>query len=141
MKTMHILLTLLTFLTLSACTTTYQQPFPTEGSTAYSSSNSNTYTNSNQTYSNNNDTSWFSGGTLHNSTVREWRNASYANRLATSADFVAATQNVDYGNLTQFKKWATNLEACISTAASGGDADDEQVSFIGSLCMTQLFPN
>ena len=32
-------------------------------------------------------TMWFEGGTLHKSTIKEWRKASYANRLATSADF------------------------------------------------------
>jgi len=85
-------------------------------------------------------TSWFSGGTLHRSTVAQWRQASYANRLATSADFIASTQNVDYSNMDEFKRWAIDLETCISTAVSGGDVDDEQVTFISSLCTVQLFP-
>lgn len=84
--------------------------------------------------------SWFSGGTLHKSYVAEWRKASYTNRLATAADFVAATQEVDYSNLNEFKAWATDLETCISTAVSGGDVDTELVSFISSLCTVQLFP-
>lgn len=92
--------------------------------------------------SNNSDTSWFTGGTLHKSTVGEWRQATYANRLATSADLIAATQDVDYGNLSQFKQWATNLETCISTVISvGGSVDDEQVSFIAAICTKQLFPS
>jgi hypothetical protein len=85
-------------------------------------------------------TSWFSGGTLHKSTIKEWRSASYANRLATAADFIAATQNVDYGNMAKFKQMATDLETCISTAAEGGAADNEQTSFISALCLTQLYP-
>ena len=83
---------------------------------------------------------WFSGGTLHKSTVKEWRNASYSNRLATAADFVAATQNVDYGNLDEFKTWAKDLEICISEAVSGGDVDDSKVSLISGMCTVFLFP-
>jgi hypothetical protein len=90
--------------------------------------------------SSNSDTSWFSGGTLHKSTISEWRNATYANRLATSADFIAATQNVDYGDMVAFKKMATDLETCISTAASGGDMDNDKTSFIAAMCTVQLFP-
>lgn len=88
----------------------------------------------------NNDTSWMSGGTLHKATMREWEQATYANRLATAADFIAATQNVDYGNLGQFKQMATQLEACISKAGEGGSADNEQVVVISSYCLTLLFP-
>lgn len=84
--------------------------------------------------------SWFSGGTLHKSTVAEWRKAPYSNRLATSADFIAATQDVDYGDLNEFKLWATDLENCISIAVSGGNVDSELVSFVSALCKVQLFP-
>ena len=86
------------------------------------------------------DTSWFEGGTLHKATVAQWRKATYQNRLATAADFVAATQDVDYGNLKEFKQMATDLEKCISVAVSGGDVDNEKVAFISSMCMIELFP-
>jgi hypothetical protein len=85
-------------------------------------------------------TSWFSGGTLHRSTIREWRRATYSNRLATAADFIASTQSVDYGDMNGFKRMATDLETCISTTAEGGAADNEQTAFVSALCMTQLFP-
>jgi len=87
-----------------------------------------------------NNTSWFAGGTLHRSTIREWRQATYSNRLATSADFIASTQNVDYGNLDKFKQMATDLEKCISIASSGGSVDDEKTSFIAAMCTAELFP-
>lgn len=32
---------------------------------------------------------WYEGGTLHRATMREWRSATYANKLATAADFVS----------------------------------------------------
>jgi hypothetical protein len=36
---------------------------------------------------------WYQGGTLHNATVQEWQQATYENRLATSADwFVSITK-------------------------------------------------
>jgi len=102
-----------------------------------SPSNSSDY-QSQSVQSGSDDTSWFSGGTLQQSTVAEWRQASYANRLATSADFIAATQNVDYGNLGQFKQWATDLETCVSTAVSGGDVDNEKVSLIAAMCFSPI---
>jgi len=36
-------------------------------------------------------TQWFSGGTLHSATLEQWRLATSANRLATAADWLAAT--------------------------------------------------
>ncbi len=111
-------------------------PIPTEISNSSSLSNLDCCSNT----GNDTNTSWFSGGTLHNSTIREWRQASYSNRLATAADFIAATQNVDYGDMNGFKRMATDLETCISTSTEGGAADSEQTTFVSALCMTQLFP-
>lgn len=37
-------------------------------------------------------TQWFQGGNLHKATVAEWKNASYQNKLATSADWLSATK-------------------------------------------------
>ena len=34
---------------------------------------------------------WFRGGTLHNATVSQWKNATYKNKLATAADWLAST--------------------------------------------------
>lgn len=117
----------------TACTTKQNDP-------VVSTYNNNSST-SNYTYSNNssNDTSWFSGGTLHKSTIREWRNATYSNRLATAADFISATQDVNYGDLESFKQMAMKLETCISETASGGDVDNEETSYIGALCTVMLF--
>ena len=42
-------------------------------------------------YHNSQKQNWFSGGTLHKSTVRDWKNASYKNKLATCSDWLAAT--------------------------------------------------
>jgi len=37
-------------------------------------------------------TQWFQGGTLHRATLSQWRAATNANRLATAADWLAATE-------------------------------------------------
>jgi len=37
-------------------------------------------------------TQWFQGGTLHRATLAQWRASTYANRLATAGDWLAATQ-------------------------------------------------
>ncbi len=35
---------------------------------------------------------WFRGGTLHNSTIGQWRRATYENKVATASDWLAATK-------------------------------------------------
>lgn len=87
-----------------------------------------------------NNTSWFKGGTLHKLKGRDWQNATYSNRLATSADFIAATQNVDYGDIPSFKEMAIDLEICISAATDGGYADNEDLTFIASFCIANMYP-
>jgi len=37
-------------------------------------------------------TQWFQGGTLHRATLAQWRAATNANKLATAADWLAATK-------------------------------------------------
>ena len=96
---------------------------------------SNNYNNSSSS------TSWFSGGTLHKSTMREWRQASYSNRLATAADFVAATQDVDFSDLNGFKQMASDLVICISTTGDGDAADTEETAVISAICIVMLFPD
>ena len=52
-----------------------------------------------KTTSPSNNQKWYEGGTLHKSTVSEWKNASYRNKLATSADWV--THMYQSGSFTQ----------------------------------------
>ncbi len=35
---------------------------------------------------------WFQGGNLHNATISEWKSATYQNKLATAADWLATTK-------------------------------------------------
>ena len=60
---------------------------------------------------------WYSGGTLHKATIAEWHQATYANRLATCADWVKALEEpeteIDYSTV---KPKAIELEKCITDA-------------------------
>lgn len=76
---------------------------------------------------------WYSGGTLHATTVREWRTATDENRLATSADFVMTLGQ--YQALPpDLRQRAEGFAKCISEAVEGGSVDDRPVSEIGATC-------
>ncbi len=70
---------------------------------------------------------WYSGGTLHDKTLKEWYNASYKNRLATSADFItSATPENKHSllfknNMNVLKYRASSLEKCITDSSKGLD--------------------
>lgn len=70
---------------------------------------------------------WYVGGTLHDKTIREWREATYANRLATSADFVAKIRG------TVSRSEARRMELAISTAVRDGNVDYKSVSEIAAV--------
>lgn len=53
---------------------------------------------------------WFEGGTLHKSKIKDWQIATYENRIATAADFIASTLNIiDYSKTIE-------LVTCINQA-------------------------
>lgn len=71
---------------------------------------------------------WYQGGTLHGATVREWKNATYQNKLATCGDMVAnlwlkGLTNFEINNPPDdFKPYAQELVVFIDTATEGIDA-------------------
>lgn len=75
---------------------------------------------------------WTVGGTLHGATLKEWREASYSNRLATAADIVAATasnRRISIHSTESLRRHAEELEKCISaTAATSHPAIDNQLT-------------
>ena len=86
-----------------------------------------------ETSSPNQSKEWYSGGTLHDKTIVEWRTASYDNRLATCADFVMTLGK--YQSLPpDLKKRAVDFEACISKSVEDGNVDNKSVSEFGSVC-------
>ena len=85
-----------------------------------------------------------SGGTLHSATVKEWREASERNRLATCWDFVATTYrnkgvaDKDIDIAGKARALAVELMACIDKATSSGQVDHQQVSVTASVCLVRL---
>lgn len=80
-------------------------------------------------------TEWYSGGTLHNSTMKEWRQASYSDRLATAADFSATLlqkQGRTVRSMNDLRPIAVALEAAISETGRGGIADNQSTSDIAA---------
>ena len=82
--------------------------------------------------------SWYAGGTLHRKTCREWRQASYRDRLATCADFIAVLYEGPGPDEGELMRRARELESCISIAVSGGAVDADPVAQISSLCIVGM---
>ena len=64
---------------------------------------------------------WYEGGTLHHSTAMEWLRAAEGDRLATSADWVAAfLENTtgwgEFKSMDQVKPYAKDLQDCVDAA-------------------------
>jgi hypothetical protein len=67
---------------------------------------------------------WYQGGTLHNKTVREWRAANDADKLATCADFVA--------RIWDGKKFKPSIQQGLHTPEDMKPYAIELVSFINA---------
>jgi hypothetical protein len=83
------------------------------------------------------DSEWYSGGTLHNATMGDWNQASYANRLATCGDFMATMLQKDgktISSMDALREEAEALELCITEAGRGGHADTQSVATIAASC-------
>ncbi|NQT14220.1 MAG: DUF4339 domain-containing protein [Planctomycetes bacterium] len=81
---------------------------------------------------------WYSGGTLHSAKMSEWSRAPYADRLATSADFVAKSMQIEGKTIPpvdQIRPLAEQLERNISAANEGGYADNQKVSTIATMIL------
>lgn len=90
---------------------------------------------------------WYENGDLHKAHLKEWRQASRRNRLATAGDFVvemrleqgASKSQID---LEALKPKAEKLVTCISETAgekSQQNVDSEDVSGIAALCMSMMW--
>jgi hypothetical protein len=80
---------------------------------------------------------WYEGGTLHQGKVREWKNATDEDKLATCADFAATVDKSVSMDVLLTR--ATELKACINEATRGIDeVDNSPVTEIAALCMMTL---
>ena len=81
---------------------------------------------------------WMKNGTLHESTISDWKKSTDENKLATCADFSANLKNAEnqkYKTVSEMKDDAVNLKACIEEAVNGGDyADNMKVKEVAVMC-------
>jgi len=82
-------------------------------------------------------TNWYEGGTLQQSLVCDWKVATYANKLATCADFMATTDNTI--SMEELKIRSENLVANIDEATRGLEStDDMKISKVAALCVKTM---
>ncbi len=97
---------------------------------------------------------WYEGGTLHKATVQEWQQATYKNRLATSADwFFSITKahnpelqrKLDKLNYEQWlatvKECSKQLEICVSDIVNDKKIakSSERVAEYASMCYITMY--
>jgi hypothetical protein len=75
---------------------------------------------------------WYEGGNLHRASLREWKTATYENKLATSADMVAKLKK--FTSTVEMKAAAVELEQCVSKVAEGPEAERQPVSEVAAAC-------
>jgi len=86
------------------------------------------------------ETEWYVDGTLHNATIAEWHEATYANRLATCADFiVSANQAEAERDFSTVKPKAIELEKCITeNTVNRAEVQHQKVTESAAICVILL---
>ncbi|MFP3154425.1 hypothetical protein LQZ18_08350 [Lachnospiraceae bacterium ZAX-1] len=86
---------------------------------------------------------WYEGGTLHKSSISEWKSADYDNKLATCADFIVASRdslNFKITDVDFVKPYAVELVAFLDSAVAGDDAEQlYRGSTISDLAVMGMF--
>lgn len=82
---------------------------------------------------------WYIGGTLHDTSMKEWRSATDENRLATSADWAAAIlrgAGKAHTSPDEFRRLSTELERCVSQI--GNSKTRLKTAGAAATCATQM---
>lgn len=74
---------------------------------------------------------WYEGGNLHDRTVVRWRQATYANKLATAGDWV--TVFTTYDDLDEAKELAQDLVECVDGSVDAAP-DAMKAAELGASC-------
>ncbi len=89
---------------------------------------------------------WYSGGTLHDATMKEWSEATYQNKLATASDIVMTLLAVDGVDITkidineQLKPMAIDFVKGLDNANADGIADNMTVGEVASTMWVIMNP-
>lgn len=83
---------------------------------------------------------WFQGGTLHNATVGQWKNATHDNKLATAGDCLSATKWKGHlstpDDFERLKAKAEMLLVAIDGSLSGNQLNSMRVNEIATALVT-----
>ncbi len=80
---------------------------------------------------------WYTGGTLHESTLQTWNSSIEKNKLATCADFCANVKDYE-GDFTQMKADATEVMNCIEESAKEPDLSSQKTIEVAASCVILL---
>ena len=86
---------------------------------------------------------WYEGGNLHSATLQEWRNSTYQNKTATSADMALKFQSIKSivqksGNVNLAKLPAVDLAICVDTLAQDSSIPKMSVAEAAIGCGTLM---
>jgi hypothetical protein len=86
---------------------------------------------------------WYSGGSLHKSTVLQWKNGTQANQIATAADWALTRPAIKKkvlksGSMDTLKPYAYNLVQCINEATKGNESNKMDTAEIAAACMVLM---
>jgi len=83
---------------------------------------------------------WYENGNLHSVSVTEWNRATYANRLATAADWAITRPQIkakvkNSGSIDTLRVFAIELVTCVNEATAGQGSSYMSVSSVAAGCM------
>lgn len=86
---------------------------------------------------------WYSDGNLHNATIKQWKQASSSNQLATAADWTLKFPKIKRkvlksGSMETLKPYAVNLVNCLNEASTEPGYDNMSSAEMATLCGISL---
>jgi len=88
---------------------------------------------------------WYTEGTLHSSTIKEWKKSTHENKVATSADWVLAgsekikSKVMNSGNIDNLKPYSEELVVCIDGATKDqNNWDNSNTTEVAISCMALM---
>ena len=93
--------------------------------------------------SSNSQKEWYVGGNLHKANIKEWKNATGQNRIATASDMALSVPSIKIkvqqsGNIDTAKIYATELSECINKATEEQNTEHLKVSEIAAQCIVLM---
>lgn len=86
---------------------------------------------------------WYQNGSLHRSSVAEWKSATYENKLATASDWAINSSKIKEkvmksGSMDTLKPFAAELVTCVNNAASGQGYGNTKTIELAATCMVLM---